>query len=80
MHAEFVLSSAKIYNSDETAKGNAIFIPEKDTNALQCYGVTVQIRLYHTSKNNPISLYIYIYRDIEVFYTPLATIFGTVTP
>ena len=34
----------------------------KDTNALQCYGVTVQIRLYHTSKNNSIS--IYRYRDI----------------
>ena len=47
---------------------------KKDTNALQRYGVTVQIRLYHTSKNNPISIYIFIYIniyiDIEVFYTP----------
>ena len=37
---------------------------KKDTNALQRYGVTVQIRLYHTSKNNPISIYIFIYKYI----------------
>ena len=57
-------------------------LQKKDTNVLQRYGVTVQIRLYHSSKNNSISIYIniFIYIDIEVFYTPLTTIFGTVTP
>ena len=72
---KLVFTSAKIYNSDETAKGNAIFIPEKTRTR---YSVTVlQFKLGFTT---PQKIILYLYIDIEIFYTPLATIFGTVTP
>ena len=72
---KLVFTSAKIYNSDETAKGNAIFIPEKTRTR---YSVTVlQFKLGFTTSQKKFYIYIYIniYIDIEVFYTPRGNYF-----
>ncbi len=42
-------------------------ISGKDTQVLQCYSATVKKRGRKMSKKNSISLYIYIYKYIEVF-------------